>query len=379
MLRRWETGGGLVDAARRARRSRVSPKLASASRRDAAAYFAFTLVELLVVIAIIGILVALLLPAVQAAREAARRTMCMNRTKQITLACLNYHDTTKHYPSATDISPKGGTAPTATYWSYLVQILSYVEETALNDRIDRKVFWNADPNKTLLYTTELPWLRCPTHTDTETTYVEQPGKNGTDELPTNLRAHYMGVMGAKTVCPAPTSPWPENSYTMMPDKNGSATGACDNSGSGGVANNGVITNTAGGGKYEAGEVRVKDVVDGTSHTFMIGEISWECGPQRIWAIGSATGQSTGNVFSYVYTAKNVVYELNRACRQGSDNVATCPVTFLNNDMSFGSLHSGGCFFGMCDGSVQWINADITKEVLRTLASRKSGEVIQGAF
>src|SRR5687768_14616271 len=91
---------------------------------------AFTLVELLVVIAIIGILVALLLPAIQAAREAARRTQCQNRVKQLTLACLNYHDTTKHFPSATDITPKGAAAPNAFYWSYLVQILPFIEETA---------------------------------------------------------------------------------------------------------------------------------------------------------------------------------------------------------------------------------------------------------
>jgi prepilin-type N-terminal cleavage/methylation domain-containing protein len=344
-------------------------------KRDLASRKAFTLVELLVVIAIIGILVALLLPAVQAAREAARRTQCQNRIKQIALSCLNYHDTNKNFPSATDVLPKGAAAPNATYWSYLVQILPFMEESNVHDRIDFKVFWNDEPNRSFLYSQEMPGLRCPTRPDQDATFADAPGGGGTQELPTNLRAHYMGVMGAKSVCHAPASPYPENTYKMMPDKNG-GTNSCD---SGGIAINGLITNTAGGGKYLSSEVKMKDVTDGTTHTFMIGEISWNCGPQRIWAIGSATGKNTGNVFSFNYTSKNVVYELNRACRQEAANPSQCPVAFENNDMSFGSLHSGGCFFGMGDGSVQFVRQDITKELLRALASRKSGETFEPQF
>src|SRR4051812_43260522 len=95
---------------------------------------AFTLVELLVVIAIIGILVALLLQAIQAAREAARRTKCVNNLKNIGLACLNYESANKRYPPSSTIA-RNQSYPTANGLSWCVLILPYVEESGVGDSI----------------------------------------------------------------------------------------------------------------------------------------------------------------------------------------------------------------------------------------------------
>jgi prepilin-type N-terminal cleavage/methylation domain-containing protein len=329
----------------------------------------FTLVELLVVIAIIGILVALLLPAVQAAREAARRTQCMNRLKQIALSCVNHHDVKKRFPSAVIHYPDKVSPTTKdTFWGYLVQILPYMEEQSLLDKIDLRVFWQVDPNKTFLYSTPVPFFRCPTQPDLESTFTDPPGGGATTEL-SALRAHYMGVMGAKTKCPTPpiSDGFPANTYT-----------ATDCGGSGGVALNGVITITL-GDTYSEGQISLKSVTDGSTHTLMVGEISWLVGPQRIWAVGTATGQTTKDWTSFLYTSKNVLSPLNFAYRAPTDEHPNPCTPCENNDLSFGSLHPGGAHFALCDASVQFVKEDIAIELLRALASRKSGESTEGAF
>lgn len=127
-------------------RGRVSPiadspwrRLAKPSWKDSATCWGFTLVELLVVIAIIGVLVALLLPAIQSAREAARRTQCLNNLKQLGVASHNYASAEKHLPpgSVAKTYPGEITHPQTFYrWSALAQLLPYLENQAVRDLLD---------------------------------------------------------------------------------------------------------------------------------------------------------------------------------------------------------------------------------------------------
>ncbi len=152
-------------------RRRVSPKLASASRRDAATVLGFTLVELLVVIAIIGVLVALLLPAVQQAREAARRTQCKNNLKQLGLATHNYHDTYLVFPALAS-----GPDTASTQISGLVAMAPYIEQGNVYNTVNFSnvgVPW--DKNQSVAWRTEIPMLTCPS--DTQPARDDEKGRN----------------------------------------------------------------------------------------------------------------------------------------------------------------------------------------------------------
>jgi prepilin-type N-terminal cleavage/methylation domain-containing protein/prepilin-type processing-associated H-X9-DG protein len=125
----------------------------------------FTLVELLVVIAIIGVLIALLLPAVQAAREASRRSQCANHLKQIALACHNHHDANNdQLPTACTFYPVGSNQETG--WSYAFQILPYMEQSALYDAglstSKSRCAWNTTESPVLaIASKKINYLQCP--------------------------------------------------------------------------------------------------------------------------------------------------------------------------------------------------------------------------
>ncbi len=143
----------------------TSPPMAFKSHRRIDAYrHAFTLIELLVVIAIIGVMVALLLPAVQAAREAARRMQCKNNLKQISLAIHNYESVHRYFPPSATISMLGGVNTNAS-WSIHGRILPYIEQGSLYERVDLSVAWD---NQSAISGMKIPVYACPSDPNSDT-------------------------------------------------------------------------------------------------------------------------------------------------------------------------------------------------------------------
>lgn len=292
----------------------------------------FTLVELLVVIAIIGVLIALLLPAVQQAREAARRMQCSNNLKQLGLALHNYHDTFGKLPS-------GGHQETELSWH--VSILPFMEQPALYDQFAFTTGGYAQTNKVQHATNRVDGYLCPSGS------IE----NATDSAHTDkYTTHYYGVMGPKGTNPTSSSAYVGN-YS-------STGGTCPVSSHGGLSDQGMLRTNQ--------NRAFRDVTDGTSNTVMVGEKSWakpsggtDFARYRPWTRGSA-GTGGGCWASGV---KNLAYPIN------SQHVTQF------NDISFGSEHPGGAMFLNVDGSVAFLPETIDFGVLLSNASRDGGEPV----
>jgi prepilin-type N-terminal cleavage/methylation domain-containing protein/prepilin-type processing-associated H-X9-DG protein len=235
---------------------------------------AFTLVELLVVIAIIGILVALLLPAVQAAREAARRSKCMNNLKNLGLGLHNYHDSFKAFPPLirTESGNVGLDSRLGPNWAIL--ILPYIEQQALYDRFDLQVP-NArisdgagpnDPGDWNERGAELEVMLCPSDTGNQTKFngsITTQGSGGVNDGPDGnwARGNY-ALNGIQF--------WPDSWKST--DANGKP--FSDD------WNVGVSTINQG--------LRIAQITDGTSNTIMLGELRVGLVPEDrrgVWAMG----------------------------------------------------------------------------------------------
>ncbi len=301
----------------------------------------FTLVELLVVIAIIGVLVALLLPAVQAAREAARRSSCQNNLKQIAIATHNFHDTTRAFPFNGDPIAKAGCCigPTSAQWSWLARILPFIEQNNLYDQ--GKIAQNAalltpvtiDPGPAATVAAQIPAYLCPSDG-----YSTQGPRTDCANFPGGTpvgQTNYKGVSGAN---------WAWGNWTY--------TGPSGN-------NNGL--DLGDGLFYRSDYARKRtfaSIKDGTSNTFMIGE---DLPEQNVHCAYPYSNTATGTCAVPLNTGRPPVA-----------GIDTTPGNWPNV-YSFRSWHPGGGQFAMADGSVTFVSSTINLQVYRDLATIKGGE------
>ena len=314
----------------------------------------FTLVELLVVIAIIGILIALLLPAVQAAREAARRTTCNNNVKQIGLAIHNYHDAFRIMPKASVMrtNPSMSASFTESGLAFTVTILAYLEQDGLYDR------FNVDPasadseyvatvpaapadNNKMLSLNRLSAYQCPSA-------VEKTSTQGSEVIsgtPVPV-SHYIALMGPKGNNPGTGQPYPIQTGGNQ----------------GGYCLEGIMSPLV--------DTRMSDILDGTTQTIMTGELSWlGAAAYRVWTRGcghTATSAAPSPVSDMSCgSVRNVLNGLNAVRYNGSNNW---------NDVSMGSNHPGGANLGLGEGSCRFLNRSVSIGILLSISSRKGGEV-----
>ncbi len=321
----------------------MSRKLRRSTRRPA-----FTLIELLVVIAIIGVLVALLLPAVQSAREAANRTSCQNNLKQLGLASQEYHDAFGAFPAgwycqAPQYDTNGnmvsgdpncnntliptGITPQAYMWPGVTGLFIKMEQGNLFQELNMNLPTTYPDNATAIRRT-ISGLVCPSNRRA-ITVNSQTGSNANSQLgPSDYRGNQAAgfISATNTNCPSmsPVATALANPYCLVYD-------------------NGMM--------YQNSQVNMADITDGTSTTILMGE--------SIYPFGVWSQANTAVVRS------NIDRTINQAI----------PISGINWWTYWASKHPGQVNFAYCDGTVRTVTAQINKVVLNKLMTRNGGETI----
>ena len=324
----------------------------------------FTLVELLVVIAIIGVLVGLLLPAVQSAREAARRMQCSNNLKQLGLSLHNYHDTFKRFPGGTASVPwfadtvNGNAQPwSAGLWrkgSQLVKLLPFIEQGAFFNAIPMErdvedwfaqiqpagsVFAGIRPRER-----QISAFVCPS---------DPPSR-------VDIAVGNYGVSMGSQAMPAQTQ-----SCTLYPTHINGPTGH-------GSSNS--PSNISGVFSRFNWAAKLGDLSDGTSSTIALGEIRPNCADHH------NNGWHHGNAL-WTSTIPPINYNTCRGEPGGSPNPLNASTRNCNSfdvwmtSQGFKSKHVGGAQFVLCDGSVHFISQTVDYVTYQRLGARADGQVV----
>jgi prepilin-type N-terminal cleavage/methylation domain-containing protein/prepilin-type processing-associated H-X9-DG protein len=291
--------------------------------------FAFTLVELLVVIAIMGVLLALLLPAVQKVRAAADRIRCGNNLKQLALAAHQYHDIHQIFPPGFFRAP--GPWLQVKVVTVFVALLPHIDQDNLHRR------WDYDHYG-----------------------------NNLGPYPTATAAQVITI----AVCPAdllPTPPVDQNDSGSSPRH----WGEISYGGNAGVRS--TADQTKDGVFFEASQVRFADVTDGASNTLLFGERNhWDPNYDRLCPNDTLI---TNGWWAYAGTADVLLSAAVPLNYHVPATATTCDDIKADRLCAFGSRHPGGANFAMTDGAVRFLSDTMALTVLRGLSTRAAGELI----